>query len=1259
MNVPRALPALVLISALAACAPRSAAQPGADTAPRVALPGGALQEPTPLQTSYSKTIRFEHIGIAEGLSQSVVNAILQDQRGFLWIGTEDGLNRYNGYEIEIFRPDPTNPRSLSDRWITSLAEDSQGYIWIGTRQGGLNRYDPQTGDFAHYQHESGVRESLADDYVWALLADGTEVWVATANGLDKVETASDVFQHLVVDDGLSSNSISAIHQDKAGLLWIGTLDAGVNRYDPRTRTFTVFQNDPEDPASLSHNRVLSIGEDSNGRIWIGAANGLNRFDAATETFERLQNDPTDTRTLAGIAVLTIYSDRSGGLWIGTENGLDRYDFETGAFIHHQHQVAIANGLSNNIVRVISEDRSGVLWVGTFGGLNKYNRQQDQFGYYQHNPEHNSLGANRVLAMHVDRDGAVWIGTDGSGLDLFSPENEWFSHFTHKPEDSTSLGDDEVWSVLRDRAGIAWVGTGAGLDRYDPELNAFSHFEPDAKVADSLSGAPVYSLAQTRAGVLWVGTARGLDEFDPVTQSFVHHSLEPQQRAGSLGSRVTSIVEDLSGALWIGTFDDGLYLLIRGPQERLLRYSYKPGEPGSLSNNTVLSLALGSSGTLWVGTGGGGLNRFNRASDDFTRFTEQDGLPNDVVNGILEDEDGRLWLSTNYGLSRFDPVAGSFQNFTASDGLQSNEFSEGAYARGPGGELYFGGNNGFNVFRPSELAENPNVPQVALTALTQEGSPLPTAGPVEVVREISLRWPQDSFEFEAAALSFGAPVSNDYAYMLEGYDSDWTYAGTRREGRYADLPGGDYTLLIKASNGEGEQFGPPARLHVSVVPPIWETRWVQGLMVLAAVGVVLGGYRLRTQNIESRNRDLQRLVQLRTSDLEKRTAELEALYGADERILRNVTLSQVFQTLVDVATDLLHAGSSAIFTWDDAQATPKPRVSKGFKPDVLSKFGAEAVRQVLETVVRTGEPVVLVDGARATATVSAAHAADRGGLPEPIGPPSPALQDLGLRSLANFPLKVDGEVIAVFAVSYAQPRVITEDVVRLYSALVQRAALSITNMQLFEQTKELAVIEVRNRLAQDLHDSAKQKAFAALAQLGTASGLLGRNGSEAARTHVAEAENLVHEVIQELTFLIQEIFPLALQEKGLPAAVRDYAFEWESRNDTRVQVSIDGARPLPFQVEQAIYRVVQESLANVARHSKASHAQVCLRYGPDQVELEISDNGVGFDPADRRPGLGLRSIRERVGSLHGTVHVDSTPGSGTKLMVQVPLKGLAA
>jgi signal transduction histidine kinase len=435
----------------------------------------------------------------------------------------------------------------------------------------------------------------------------------------------------------------------------------------------------------------------------------------------------------------------------------------------------------------------------------------------------------------------------------------------------------------------------------------------------------------------------------------------------------------------------------------------------------------------------------------------------------------MWLTTNFGLSRFNTRTETFQNYTTSDGLQSNEFNSNACARSPNGDVYVGGTLGVNLFSPSKIQTSGYVPSIVLTSLTQNENPIESTVSVENIQEITLKWPKNSFEFEFTSLSFAEPKKNEYAYLLEGFDKNWNEIGNKHEGRYTNLPGGEYNLRLKGSNNDGLWNEAGTTVKIIVIPPFWQTWWFSILAGAIVIAGVWGGYRLRIRSIESRRQELERQVLERTREIE----------------------------------------------------------------------------------------------------------------------------------------------------------------------------------QLFEQMKELAIVEERNRLARELHDSAKQKAFAALAQIGAANGLIQRN-VKAAQTHINEAENLVHDVIQELTFLIQEMYPLALKEKGLILTMREYVFEWENRNDIRIGLHVEGKQQLSLKVEQALYRITQESLANVARHSHASQVSIALLYEPGKVGLIIEDDGCGFNMVQKPKGVGLRSIKERAESVGGELIIESNPNKGTRIEVIIPI-----
>jgi len=1026
-------------------------------------------------------LRFEHLSLEDGLSQSSVNAILQDRQGFLWFGTQDGLDRYDGYEIQVFRPELDNPNSLGDRWITQLAQDASGEIWIGTRLGGLNGFDPTTGRFIHYQNDPGNLSSISSNDVLSLLvgADGT-IWVGTSLGLDEFDPRSGKFTHFrhYLPNQEDPNSqvaveVNVIYQDARGELWLGTSD-GLEAFDPATQLFHVHPFNPSGKTAPGSEVVTAIAPATDGGLWVGLNDALTYFDPANAEFTQLLPlgrfavDPQEARVTA------LLDDGSGTVWVGTDAGLVRLDPRTLKSTLNRHNAAIPDSLASDRVLSLFQDAGEVIWVGSIGGgVDKYDRGRDKFYYYRNDPaDPNSLSNNNVQAISVDATGAAWIGTDGGGLDRFDPITEKFEHFLHDPNDPGSLNSDTVWSVYRDQYGTLWVGTSAGLDQFDEQTGIFIHHVHDSADPASISGNTVVTVREDRSGRLWVGTNAGLDRFDRLSGTFIHYR-SSNDIDGITQDEVVSFLEDARGDFWVGTFDKGLYR-IDWSADTYTFYQAAPQVPGSLSSDSVMEVTQDAQGNLWVATAGGGLDRYLPASNSFLTYTERDGLPNAVVYSAVPDAGGSLWLSTNFGLARFDPQTKSFRNFTVSDGLQSNEFNMGAYARAPDGSIYFGGVNGFNIFYPDRIRDNGFVPPVILAALTQDGQPLQTASTLSATHAIRLDWPKNSFEFELAALSYAEPVKNQYAYVLQNFDSAWNLTGANRSGRYTNLPSGTYTLVAKASNNDGVWSQPVTLLSITIVPPIWQTWWFRlalaGLLGLA----VVGSFQIRTKSIQHRNQQLEKLVQ-------ERTREIEAL---------------------------------------------------------------------------------------------------------------------------------------------------------------------------FEKTKELAIVEERNRLARDLHDSAKQKAFAALAQLGTADGIVTHN-LPAGREHLKEAENLVYEVIQELTFLIQEMYPLALKEKGLINALREYVFEWENRTDIRVNLKVTQETRLPLNVEQALYRIVQEALANVARHSQAGRVELALEFAATGVTLVISDDGHGFDPGTRSNGIGLRLIRERTESINGQLTIASSTGNGTRILISIP------
>ncbi len=1197
-------------------------------------------------------IRFEQISLEQGLSQSSVYSIYQDSTGFLWFGTEDGLNKFDGYNFTVYRHDPDDPLSLSDNTILSIVEDQSGELWVGTYGRGLNRFDREKEQFTRFRHNPSNSNSLVHDTVSVINIDSSGVlWVGTLDGLDRYDSDSEKFIHYQHDlenlNSLSHNMVTAIHQDLNGTLWIGTFGGGLNRFDPATDQFFRYKHDIINPYKISSDYITSISEDQSGILWIGTADGeLNKFDPQTEEFIQYRSDPDNSNSLSQNSISSVEVDHSGKIWIGSDGkGIDVFDPSSGQFQNFRNDPGDSFSLSQDLVNDIFVDHSGIVWIGTFGGgVNKFDPTTTRFAHYRHIPSNpDSLSSNSVMSITENEDGNLWIGLLGGGLDLIDRLNGNVIHYRNDPEDPTSLSNDEVWYVYPDQSNSVWVGTiGGGLDRFDPDTGEFTHYVSDPDDPESLSIDAVNVIYEDRDGLLWIGTSGGgLDRLDRKTGKFFHFVHDPDDPSSLSNNRIWTITEDRTGKLWIGTGGGGISVLDQG-SGKFIQYLHNPDDPNSLGDTDIFSIYEDSRGSIWIGTYGSGLDKYDPATGEFIHYRVSDGLPNNVVYGILEDENGYLWLSTNLGLSRFDPRTDSFKNFDVSDGLQSNEFNVGAHYVDDQGEMFFGGINGLTSFHPENIRETTFLPPVVLTALKQGGEDIFLEKSIESLDEIILDRVNNNFEFEFVALNYSHPEKSQYAYKLEGFDDDWNLIGNTRNGRYTNLPGGTYTLRLKATNSDGVWNENGALITVKVVPPFWETWWFIGIITLIVLASVVSGYRLRVRSIEARSQELEDQVRTRTEEIDRRRLELEALYQADEVIDQFLTLENRLKALVDVAIDILHADKSSIFVWDEVQEKYVIKVSRGFSSQVIQTLAVSKDEGVIGEAAKTGEPVIVDDG-----LTDPRRELER-----------PEFVDLvlaeGIRSYMFLPIKISNEIFGVFNVNFYQPNAIGEEEKHLFMALTQHSALSIQNAQLFEQLRELAIKEERSRLARDLHDSAKQKAFAALAQLGAASGMIDRKPA-AAKDHLLEAEDLVHEVLQELSILIQEMYPVTLREKGLAFSVREYVFEWENQCEIEADVTIINERRLPLEIEQSLYRVIQESLANIARHSQANQVNISITYNSDTIEVQVSDNGVGFNINQKPTGFGLRSMDERIDLINGDLSIESEPGVGTQIKVVAPVE----
>ncbi len=792
-----------------------------------------------------RQILFNHLTVKQGLSQSSVTCIFQDRQGFMWFGTQDGLNRFDGYEIAVYKHDPAVAGSLRENFVVSIAEDSLGALWVGT---------------VHYPGE-----------------------------LEKFDRTSETFTSLPLDSvhlrGARISASNSGYRDPSGALWSGSIGGGVTRFDPRAGNTTTYKHEPSDPTSLADNRAYSVYGDRSGIVWIGTHEGLDRLEPSTGRFTHFKHDPANRLSLSDNWVWPILEDNVGRLWIGTiQGGLNIFDRQTGVFTHYRNQPSDPKSLGDDRLLSLYQDRSGIIWVGTGDhGVDYFQPDIRPFRKYTHDPANPaSLSDDNVTPMLVDHAGAVWIGT-AKGLDRFDTKTGSFTHYAHESANPGSLGEDTPQCLFEDRSGMLWIGLfSKGLDRFESKTGTFSHFRHVAENPGTLSDNRVYAVAEDPSGGLWVGTyGGGLNYYNTETAMFRTYLHSDSIPASLGGQGAWTLFRDHEGVLWIGTFGTGMDRFERA-SGTFTHFRHSEQNPSSLSDDNVLCVQEDRTGTLWIGTFDG-LNRFDRGTGTFKHYKAKEGLPNNFIYGILEDTDGFLWVSTNKGLSKFDPRKETFRNYDNNDGLQGDEFNQNSYARNHvTGEMYFGGANGFNAFNPAEVRDNPYVPPVVFSSFVRyntdfsEGKPIVEPG-IFAKHGIALSYKDNIVTFEFAALSYYSAFKNRYAYKLEGFSDNWIQLGTERRATFTNLDGGKYTLRIKGSNNDGVWNEEGAALQLMVTPPWWKTKLAFGLYMVFAFGFL---YTIRKFEINRREQK----NQLREADLRSKAVEAEkrALTAENER-----------------------------------------------------------------------------------------------------------------------------------------------------------------------------------------------------------------------------------------------------------------------------------------------------------------------------------------------------------------------------------------
>ncbi|MBC7892939.1 MAG: hypothetical protein H7Y12_12050 [Sphingobacteriaceae bacterium] len=844
-----------------------------------------LNRPTAAQFSPAF---FDQLSVEDGLSQSEVYSVLKDRQGYVWLGTQDGLNRYDGYRFEHFKHDPFDANSLSNDYITALFEDAQGTLWVGT-QDGLNRYDATAGRFVRFTDTTSERvHQPFNIQAFATDRHGT-LWVGTKLGLRRViRDSAGGYRVRVYRPGPESeyrrNSVLSLLTDRRGTVWVGT--AGdlhrvhiANPAAPPDRQSVVLRPavDPTQPRFwLPGSIIRALAEDRFGMLWVGTERGLARLDPVTL---QVLPQPAVSERMADKWIRTLLVDKSGLLWVGSgQEGIYRFQLPNGQTARFQdafgEDLLAKKGLKSSFINVLYEGtdpQEDLVWIGTHNaGAQVYSRSKNSFRQWDLlTDQHQSSSVNLVFALCTDRLGDLWIGTHGGLLRV----NRQTGASRRYALESARLGgsySQEINSLLEDHQGTLWVGSNGGLFRYERERDQFQFVPMDQVLKGDekkmLTGTfveRVFSLYEDSRQNLWIGTGRSLKRRDPRTGQLMAYEYDPADSTSLRPFMVESIQEDGRGNLWVGTANGLNKLDLRTSKASFFRTN--PKDPASLPGNSVLDIHRDRRGQLWFCTNKG-LSRlfYEKGRERFENFTEKNcrrgqGLPNGMVYGTLEDEHGRLWLSTNLGLSCFDPLKKTFKNYDINDGLTHNEFNMGAFTRSREGELFFGGIGMVVSFRPSALVENRHRPRVVLSSFSTFDRPLNADSLLARRGQLDFRHTENFFTLGFAALDFTNPHKNQYAYRLEGLDDQWISNGTRRYVSFANLPPGEYVLHVRASNGNGWWSGAPLRIPLRIRPPFWRTGWFYALSFVVLAGSAWAFYRYRLRKGVAHLLELERVV----------------------------------------------------------------------------------------------------------------------------------------------------------------------------------------------------------------------------------------------------------------------------------------------------------------------------------------------------------------------------------------------------------------
>lgn len=864
------------------------------------LPLTASAQPAP--SIYPEAELFT---IREGLSQTRVNNCFTDSYGFLWVGTNDGLNRYDGYKFKVFRSQPYDTTSLSNDNIHCIAEGNSGNLWIGTNKG-LNQYVRQTGDFKRYR----LSEELKNVKIEAVYPDGRGmVWIKSPHylhGFNPLSGEIVSYEHFHSTEKESFVDVECkIIEDINGLLWFGSME-GLFSFNRETAGFNHYFHDPLDPLSLSSNEVRTLYEDVNGELWVGTANGINKYDRIHNTFKSYFPDGSRYYPSPFNIINSIIEDDSGVLWICSKQGLSKFYKRSSKFEVLSAVYVHNSALSLSSTNSACLDQSKILWIGGFQGLFKIDLKPRKFRLYNSSlTSVPSLSSDDVSAIYKDKENRLWIGLWNNGLDLIDRKKGSIKHFSKdNPDQRALISSNQIMSFYKDSQGLLWIGSSEGIDISEEDSEVFHSFWDYFKPipSDLTEGRRVFAITEDNRRDLWIGTDKGVYRYQRrINMLTSYNRIYNNKRSKEIGP-VHSIIADKDNSVWLGTANHGLICF---DMENNVFFSCAENQDDAYPWSSINCLLKDRNGLIWIGTQSG-LTSFDPEENAFLHFTEKDGLPNNYVYSILEDHNRKLWISTNKGLSAFDMVNREFTNYGLAEGLQSYEFNLGSVYQGRDGEMFFGGIAGFNSFYPQKLPLNPRVPSIAISRIELIDAKDSYEIPVNIDNQIISIKLNESFVIDFAALDFTNPDRNSFKYSLteKGKNPSWIFIGNQHSLTFSNLSPGEYTLRLTGSNNDQIWNTIGASITLNVEAPFWRTRTAYIFFFIIISVLIYAVFRIRTQSLRKSNKILRerdiiaREVEKQKEILSRRNKNIEDSLKYAQRIQKAMlTTPRLFNSIL--------------------------------------------------------------------------------------------------------------------------------------------------------------------------------------------------------------------------------------------------------------------------------------------------------------------------------------------------------------------------